>query len=77
MLCGVVDEVDTCAGALKVALTTCNTLPDCGLPVVMIVPDTAGKVNTVVPATAGSCNVTLPEVEPSKTIDIYFPYSTT
>ena len=41
------------------------------------VPVPTGRLIVLLPAIAGSCNVILPLVEPTKTIDIYFPYKTT
>ena len=58
-----------------------DKLPEVGVPkappAIAKVPLVAGKSSTVVPATAGSCSVILPLVEPTKTIDICFPYRTT
>jgi hypothetical protein len=58
---------------LKLALTTCNTLPigkaplaiTCPVePVVITVPLVVGKVSVVVPDTAGDSNVIDPDVAP-------------
>jgi hypothetical protein len=53
----------------KVAFTTCNTPPDCGLAVESKVPVLEGKVSVAVTASVGRQTAVAPEVEPFNTIE--------